>query len=124
MTANLAALLPRVLVLLDVPGRLRGSRAIVVRQVHAPLGDAVTVEVCVGPCPRETHSTDCATSIGVHPDELLLVPADAVDPTYPCCEHCSCPPDATVHAAPCTGCRQQPRLTADQRAARAMAAGQ
>lgn len=122
MTANLGALLPRALVLLDVPGKLRGRRGVVVRQIHAPLGDAVTVEVCVGPCARETHSTDCVNAIGLHPDELLLIPADALEPTYPCCEHCQCPADATGHPAPCTGCQQQPRLTADQHAARSMAA--
>lgn len=75
MTANLEQLLPGALVLLDTPGQLRGSRASVLRQVHAPMGDGVTVEVCVGPCAREQHSTDCP-AVGFHPDELLLVPAD------------------------------------------------
>jgi hypothetical protein len=78
VTGNVAALLPGALVLLDTD-RLaadRPRRGVVVRQVHAALGDGVTVEVCVGPCFRPEHSTDCPV-IGFAPDDLLLVPAEA-----------------------------------------------
>jgi hypothetical protein len=69
--------LPGALVLLDVDGPRRGSRAVVLRLVHAPLGASVTVEVCVGPCARDVHSVDCCSAISLSPDELLLVPAAA-----------------------------------------------
>lgn len=79
MTANTAGLLPGALVLLesDRISADRPRRGVVVRQVHAALGDGLTVEVCVGPCFRQTHSTDCPT-VGFSPDDLLLVPAQAV----------------------------------------------
>lgn len=70
-------ILPGALVLLDVDGPRRGSRAVVLRMVHAPVGDGVTVEVCVGPCARAEHSVDCCSAIALHPDELLLIPAQA-----------------------------------------------
>lgn len=72
MTANLAGLLPDALVLIDTAPE--PQRGVVVRQVHAPIGDGLTVEVCVGPCPREQHSTDCPTA-SFSPDDLLLVPS-------------------------------------------------
>lgn len=72
MTANVAGLLPHALVLIDTPPQPK--RGVVVRKVHAPIGDGLTVEVCVGPCPRQQHSTDCPT-VGFAPDDLLLVPS-------------------------------------------------
>lgn len=79
MTANVEALLPGASVLLDVDGN-RGSRGIVIRQVHAPLGNGVTIEVCPGPCARLVHSTDCAGVVSLHSDELLLIPEPGVAP--------------------------------------------
>lgn len=74
MTANVEALLPGALVLIDTVPADRPRRAVVVRQVKAAMGDGLTVEVCVGPCYRGLHSTDCPT-VGFSPDDLLLVPA-------------------------------------------------
>lgn len=71
MTANVAGLIPHALVLIDTPPEPK--RGVVVRKVQAPIGDGLTVEVCVGPCPREQHSTDCPT-VGFAADDLLLVP--------------------------------------------------
>lgn len=42
--------------------------------------------------------------------------------TYDCCQHCSCPETSDGHPTPCRTCAQPLRRTADQRAARAMAA--
>lgn len=75
MTGNLEGLLPGAKVLLHVAAVDQPRRGVVLRRVNAAFGDGLTIEVCVGPCHRPEHNSDCPT-VGFAPDDLLLVPAE------------------------------------------------